>query len=252
VGTARDTVARPTAPARPTPARPAPPTPMPTSMVGREIVQRVSTTETGDSRQSLTLWPPFQDIRLVGVSADAQVAYFVRGTPEPGKEPPKEEDLYKTAMNLPQDVLAEVRRLQGRPVEPRSAGPTASAAPGTWTDVEDTTEIRGVRHIGRKDAKLFNENPDEVLGRVSVDVWRSSQSSGRRGLIVLGVEPQMASRFGVQANDVLLEINGRPVSNKAEAINFGKKEYQKGVRTFVTKWYSNGAEVERVYQAPDR
>ena len=31
-----------------------------------------------------------------------------------------------------------------------------------------------------------------------------------------------------------------------------KKAYKRGVRTFTTKWLSNGQEIERVYQAPDR
>ena len=30
------------------------------------------------------------------------------------------------------------------------------------------------------------------------------------------------------------------------------KDYQRGVRTFSTKWLSNGQVVERVYQAPNK
>jgi hypothetical protein len=32
-------------------------------------------------------------------------------------------------------------------------------------------------------------------------------------------------------------------------MRFGEGEYQKGVRTFVTKWLSGGQVVERTYQA---
>ena len=29
-------------------------------------------------------------------------------------------------------------------------------------------------------------------------------------------------------------------------------DYERGVRTFQTKWWSNGQVVERIFQAPDR
>ena len=62
----------------------------------------------------------------------------------------------------------------------------------------------------------------------------------------------MVPRDGVQTGDVLLKINGRKISSKAQATNMVKKDYQRGVRTFATEWLSNGQVVERVYQAPDR
>ena len=37
-----------------------------------------------------------------------------------------------------------------------------------------------------------------------------------------------------------------------DQIGSGKKDYKNGVRRFVTKWYVNGAVVERIIQAPDR
>ena len=66
------------------------------------------------------------------------------------------------------------------------------------------------------------------------------------------VAPKLASSYGVQTGDVLLKINGRKISSKAQATNMVKKDYQRGVRTFATEWLSNGQVVERVYQAPDR
>jgi hypothetical protein len=47
-------------------------------------------------------------------------------------------------------------------------------------------------------------------------------------------------------------VNGRSVTSKGQAVNMVKKAYKRGVRTFTTKWLSNGQEVERVYQAPNK
>jgi hypothetical protein len=69
---------------------------------------------------------------------------------------------------------------------------------------------------------------------------------------VLNITPELSQRFGVQQNDLILSINGTPVSTKADAIHVGKKLYNRGVRTFVVKMLSDGREVERTYQAPDR
>ena len=80
--------------------------------------------------------------------------------------------------------------------------------------------------------------------RVSGGMWR--------GLQVRNVEPQLGGRFGVATGDVLLEINGRAVESKAQAVNQVQKDYERGVRSFATKWLSNGQIVERTYQAPEK
>jgi hypothetical protein len=261
VAAMRDTVA-PRGGTPPTTVRPPanPPratTPLPvSSSVGREILQKLWVQDEGDPRRQSSLWPPFGDIKLVRVSPDAQAAYFVRSQPaEAGKDPvePQEEELIKTAMNLSQDVLRELRRLQGRSDSPTAARTTAPAPTNSWVEVEETMRSGNTFNVGRKDEKALRENSDELLERFNFDVWKSSSASGRRGLIVRDIgDAKLASKFGIVQGDVLLEVNGHPVSNKAAAIQFGKGEYKKGVRTFVTKWYSNGAEVERVYQAPDK
>lgn len=240
----------------PTPTQPRPVTPMPTSMVGREILQKLWVDDGGDPRRSCRLWPGFEDIQLVRVASDAQAAFFIRvpPPPKPGEAvvEPKEEELLKTSMNLSQDVLQELRRLQGRDgeVTTREPGPSASNK-GTWVDVEETTQIDGVRHIGRKDAQRFEEGGDRLFEQLHVDTY-VSKSSSLRGLIVRNVDPKVAQQFGVAAGEVLLEVNSRPVQTQAQAIQLGKSDYNRGVRTFVTKWLANGQVIERIYQAPDR
>lgn len=239
-------------------ARPA----MPVSQATGEKLQRVFVSSNDEPRRETRLWPPYSHIRLVRVAPDAQSAFFVRAKPEgQAAQPdetapaePKEEELQKAFMSLSQDLLQTIRSLPGTsvrsPVE-RGAEPTATAPGGEWIDVGPLTkEVSGVRYIGEEDQRMFRERPDELLDRIQVDTYISKQSN-TRGLMVLRVDPQVA-RFGVQQGDVLLEVNGRPVSSRAEALNFGRKEYDRGVRTFTTKWLSVGQIVERTYQAPNK
>jgi type II secretory pathway component PulC len=142
-----------------------------------------------------------------------------------------------------------IRQLQGRQGE--AAKPTANAPRANkWRDVESTTRFGNEWHIGRKDERSFRD-PDDFFSSVYVDTY-VSKSSNLRGLSVRNIQPKIASKYGVQAGDVLIEVNGRAVTSKGQAVNMVKKSYNRGVRTFSTKWLSNGQEVERVYQAPNQ
>lgn len=68
----------------------------------------------------------------------------------------------------------------------------------------------------------------------------------------MNIAPEISSRIGVQSNDLILSLNGEPVSTKADAIAVGKRQYNRGVRTFVLRLLSDGREVERIIEAPDR
>jgi hypothetical protein len=229
----------------------------PNSVTGREIVQKVWIEGANDVRQGARLWPPFEHIRLVRVAGDAQSAFFVRELPNAPAEapPPEPEELLKTTMNLSQDVLQELRRLQGRDGARGVGGDESSAAPAApanaWRDVEETTRFGNQFHIGRQDERGFREGGDDFLEKVYVDTY-VSKTTNLRGLSVRNVEPQLANRFGITTGDVLLEVNGNKVENRAQTVQLVKRDYNNGVRTFTTKWLSNGQVVERVYQAPDR
>ena len=242
---------------------------MPSSITGKDMLQKIWVQDDADPRRSSFLWPvksqpatpggkerALGKVRLVRVASDAQSAFFVREMPvvdpnAPALEP-KEEELIKTTMNLSQEVLQETRRLQGKGGKPsRNAGVVAQRPSGTWLDVEETTRIGQTTHIGRADEKRFRQDADQMFGKLQVDTY-ISKSSSLRGLVVRNVEPELASRFGVVTGDVLIEINDRKVDSKEQAILYGRADYDKGVRSFVTKWLSNGQVVERTYQAPDR
>lgn len=233
-----------------------PATQIPTAMVGREVLQKVWIKSDGDPRRDSHLWPPFSDIQLVQVAADAQSAFFQRAqVTQPGQpaEASKPEQLFKSAMDIDQVVLRELNRMNGTDtqVRPGASGATQPAPTTKWQDVEETTQVGNTRHIGRKDEQRIRDNPDELWEKIHVDTY-VSKSSSVKGLQVRNVDSKVSSQFGVSQGDVLLEVNGHPVQTQAQALQFGKSEYNKGVRTFVTKWISAGQVVERTYQMRDR
>jgi hypothetical protein len=200
------------------------------------------------------LWPEFSHIRLVRVADDARSAWFVRDLPPPKAGDPvpeiKEEQLFKTSQNLSQDVARVLAEMQGRAADPSGDNQTQAQSDSKWVEVDETMRDGNTFHIGRNDERRFQAN-DDFFDRLDVDVY-VSRSSTTRGLIVRNVDSKLAARFGIQAGEVLLEVNGQAVESKAKALQVGKKQYKRGVRSFVTKWLSNGSIVERTYQAPDK
>jgi hypothetical protein len=105
---------------RPGGARPGASTQVPTSSAGQEFIQRVWVVGDGSPRNEATLWPPFQDVRLVRVAKDARSAYFVRGgsaQPVEGQDPatlpkPLEEEVFKTSLEISEDVMRAVVEIQ--------------------------------------------------------------------------------------------------------------------------------------------
>lgn len=261
---------QPTQPVRP-PAGARPPqprgasTPMPMSNVGREFLQRVFVEGDGTVRQGQKLWPPFDNIRLVRVSPDAQVAFFVRelppapppkeGEPVPTPKEPAEERLRKSALGLSQDLLEMIDKLQGgnRAAEARGAGDVITSAGSAWVDNPDgeTRQVGSNYHVGRNDERLFREDPERLFAAIQAETYVSRVGS-TRGVKLNNVEPSMARRFGVAAGEVIVAVNGEPVATKADAIAVGKRQYNRGTRNFVVRFLSNGQFVERTYVAPER
>jgi|GEM_PF-4009198 len=231
------------------------PTAMPTAtLTGREFLQKIWVDAGDDPRRAASLWPSYGHIKLVRVAPDAQSAFFLREVPASAEaasaEAPKEEELLKTTAEIPQDVLLALRKLQGRggPRVDRVARDEAQQS--QWQEVEETTRVGNQFHIGRKDEQRFRSSGD-FFNNVYVDTYVSKTTS-LRGVSVRSVETKLAQAYGIQTGDVLLEVNSRKITSKAQATNMVKKDYQRGVRTFSTKWLSNGQVIERVYQAPDK
>ena len=103
--------------------------------------------------------------------------------------------------------------------------------------------------FGREDQKRMQEAGDAFFDGVHVDTYASS-SGKTRGVRVRSIDPKLAAKFGIGQGEVLFEINGKKVESRGQAIQTARKDYNRGVRTFVTKWLVNGAVVERTIQAP--
>ncbi len=229
------------------------PTPMPAAggLGGPEIVHYVKPGE--------TLWKPYDDIKLVRVNNDAESAYFVRLRPEgDGVVASAEEEVFKASMQMSQAILEELakQRRAGRAASGAAGSGTATTAAttgGTWVEVEETRQINGVYHLGRKDEQMFQDSSEGFLERIHVDSYVSQFDRSVRGVQIRGVDSEVARSYGVQAGDVLLSVNGEQVRTKAEAVNVVKKQYNRGTRTFVGRFLtSTGQVTERTYQAPDK
>jgi hypothetical protein len=221
------------------------------SMAGREVLQHLSVDAQGDVRRASSLWGDYRNIRLLRVDPSGESAWFVRDVASLPGEPkvePKEEEILKTSAGISQKLALALRQLQGREGAPTTTI-VSTATTRDWLDVESTTRIGNEFHIGRNDERMF-ENPADLFAGVHLDTFVSRYSDAR-GLVVRSIKPELAAKFGIQTDDVLLSVNGRDVSSKPQAANMAKRSYQRGVRTFTTKWWSNGQEVERVYRARD-
>lgn len=233
-----------------------PVSPMPMSSAGAEVVQKVWVAGDGSPRFEATLWPPHDDVRLVLVKPHAKSAVFVRelrsGDGATEAEQPKPEEIFKNSQFLSQELMASLVSLDRAGDanllrQQQQGGGSQGAAGSRWIEVEETRKIEDTVHIARA------ENPDRLLELVSFDSYVSKTGSGLRGVVVTTVAPDVGRRFGVAQGDVLLAVNNEPVSTRAEAINVGKKQYNRGTRTFVLKFLTaSGTEVERTYQAPDK
>lgn len=239
---------------RPTTPTSAAPTAMPASPNnGGDVLQKVWVQGGDDVRRDPHLWPPYENIRLVRVGPTAYSAFFVREQKPPTGEggDDKQEELFKTTAEIDQAMLRELARINGESTPVASGGganPASSATENIWENTPETTWKGNRCNISQDDEAMFGKD-DSIYEKAYVDTW-VSKSSGRRGLQFKSVEPELARKFGIAPGEVLLSVNNRAVQSKADAIQFGKQEYNKGVRTFVTVWLSNGQEVERIYQAP--
>jgi len=239
------------------------PNAMPSYAGGPVLIQHL---KIGDS-----LWPPHQNVVLSRISDDGLSVFFKRsqvpekpgdgdaeanadgGTGEPSADS-EEEKVYKNELGLATDVIEAIndgaapidRPDRGRP-KPKVVEVT------TWIDVgEETRAVRpGEYHVSRKDSEYLRKNAQQVF---SEDIAMRSYRSPRgniSGVRVMRVSPRL-ERFGVQAGDVLLELNGVPVKNKAQALKVGKAQYNRGVRLFRAKVLNRYGRVEeRSYNAPD-
>ena len=196
------------------------------------------------------LWPPYDNIKLARVFADGDGAGAVFTRMDPQGKP--HEDIVRVEAD-------------GGLVDGKSTGggkdPAASrAAPGKaaqqtdWSDPgEQSREVApGKFHISRKDEGWFADNYDQLGQDLTLQSYTSRTAKDPQtgkslhGLQVKEVGSSLG-RFGVQQGDLLLSVNGVPVTSQAQLMKELKDQYNNGTRTYVGRFLSKGAYVEKSY-----
>jgi len=101
--------------------------------------------------------------------------------------------------------------------------------------------------ISREDDAYLREHIERVLEDIGLEPFRGSKYRGLR----LTRVPDRLRRFGIVAGDVILAVNAVPVDTRAEAIRVGRKQHDRGVRTFRVELLSHGRLEQRTFLAPD-
>ncbi|GAB4140900.1 MAG: hypothetical protein Fur0037_07580 [Planctomycetota bacterium] len=233
-------------------AEPGPSTPPPVSSLGEEWTQYL---KPGDA-----LWGRYSNIKLVRVSDDAEIAFFTRELPGRGPggaegPPPKEEKLYKLGVGVSNAVMDAIRTASGSRIPKPSTGLEKEEQGVRWIETAETIRRNNTWYIGTNDADRMQggRGEDEFLAGVGLDSYVSRYDSSVRGVRIVNVDPQLAGKYGVSPGEVILSVNDTPVKTKSEAVNVGKKMYERGTRTFVVKFLTTtGQIVERTYEVPNR
>jgi len=203
-------------------------------------------------REGESLWPTYDDIKLLRVQADGQAVFFTRTVP--GQAEPMEEKMIPSELGLSQEVLAVLAKDAGsRTSSGRSTGrEPAQGASSDWIDVPETRAVSpGQWHISKADDRYLRDNAQTVFNEEFSARSYTSRSGSVRGVQVTRISPRL-ERFGVQSGDVVLELNGVKVSTKAQALREGRRMYKQGVRTFRAKILTGlGRIEERTYHAPN-
>ncbi len=212
-----------------------------------------------------SLYPPFELIQVVRVEPVGNDIGVVFSRPAPGAEDAKagkrvEEIVLVNQLEIGGDnSFAGLGTIDdGNTTRNESSGPKVSK--GTWQDPgEKTRKIGNSIMISVKDQN-FLSRPDEFLQEVAVqdfkEEWADPTSPGKkisvRGVAVTKISPRLR-QFGVQEGEILIKINGTAVSGRSNAMNLGKQQYNRGVRSFdLTFLTSTGRERVISYQAPNK
>ena len=112
------------------------------------------------------------------------------------------------------DMPLNMRDLLGDP-NAEQAGNVQQLPPPEYTMADDT----GVYRIGTADAKeLRLMTEEEVLSAVSVRPARNEATNEVRGLRLQRLNHPVFQRMGLQQDDVVLEVNGKPALDRDEVL----------------------------------
>jgi len=97
---------------------------------------------------------------------------------------------------------------------------------------KETLEVKpGEYALSRKEYRLVTEGYDQILKKVSLATYRNPKT-GKESIKLGSVgKDSIVARRGFSTGDILISINGIPVSSKAGAINYFKQHPHEGKYT---------------------
>ncbi len=126
-----------------------------------------------------------------------------------------------------------------------------SITPGVRAAKRATTErINGQIYVGTDDAAEFSANYQQILAN-DVKLETYMEDGKRAGLKVREVKPgSMAARHGVQAEDVVISINGTSITSEQQGIQYVRQNSDT-TSVWRVQIMRNGRVVEEVYHSPE-
>ncbi len=199
------------------------------------------------------LYTPFQVVKFERFSADGLAAIFSRDAVDGGGKR-VEEELRVAELTMSGDSFAGVDKIEnGKGTDSKTTrkGEKPWQDPGKFSKFDSG---KGIVYISRTDSRMLKKDYNRILSEDIVGSdWKPSPNLRKRykgGVQVRHVSPAMR-RFGIKTGEILVKVNGTPVSSRANAIKVGRKQFDKGTRTFTLTFISQGREVQRLWRAPD-
>lgn len=133
----------------------------------------------------------------------------------------REREFLKPSSRTGADLIASIE--EGAEFKLRTSTSLIAKAGDLKPDLPKTTERRnGQFYLGTEDAEAFARDYQSILA--SDVTTRTYMKDGKRAGVELTEvrEGSIAARHGAQSGDVVISINGTPVSSQQEAIAFAK------------------------------
>jgi len=154
---------------------------------------------------------------------------------------------FDASLIVQRDSLADIKRAPDRlggPDIPNVAPGANSTAP------KQTVKKNGIYDIGTDDAREFQENYDDILAGIDTETYRDPQTGERAGIRIRSVPANgIAARHGVQDGDILISINGNPVSSEQEGIQY-VREHSDQYDVWEVRYIRLGVERTEIYRSP--
>lgn len=143
-----------------------------------------------------------------------------------------------------------------KPAEPEQVEPVAPQPPpepvvakqeipsGSFFDEEG-----GVLLPTAETVDYLEKNYEKILEETRTETYRDRDVTGIR---VVGIaNASVANQFGIRKDDVIISINGSPVTNQSDAVNVVKNELKRKVNLITVKLRRAGREITKTYDTRD-